>query len=148
MTSAAPAAHPRNPMLDVIARRDFRLLWIGQGTSFLGDQFAMIALPWLVLQLTDDPQALRAEAPKPQRRIETLRIDPALEQQQVERVRQLRAARDTSRWSAAIDTVRAAARSTDNLVPPIIAAVEARATVGEIADAMREVFGEHRETDA
>ncbi|HET7374487.1 MAG TPA: methylmalonyl-CoA mutase family protein, partial [Gemmatimonadaceae bacterium] len=97
---------------------------------------------------TDPPQPRRAEAPEARRRIETLRIDPALEQQQVERVRQLRAARDTSRWNAAIDAVRAAARSPTNLVPPIIAAVEARATVGEIADAMRDVFGEHRETDA
>ncbi len=38
--------------------RPFRLLWIGQGTSFLGDQFSFIALPWLVLQLTNDPAAL------------------------------------------------------------------------------------------
>jgi methylmalonyl-CoA mutase N-terminal domain/subunit len=44
--------------------------------------------------------------------------------------------------------VSAAARGADNLVPPIIRAVEAHATVGEIADAMREVFGEHREIDA
>src|SRR5512143_1665103 len=48
----------RNSMAIVMALRDFRLLWIGQGTSFLGDQFAMIALPWLVLQLTGDPLAL------------------------------------------------------------------------------------------
>jgi MFS family permease len=47
----------KNPMLNVLALRDFRLLWIGQGTSFLGDQFAM---PWLVLQLTGDPLALGA----------------------------------------------------------------------------------------
>jgi MFS family permease len=40
--------------------RDFRLLWIGQGTSLLGDQFYLIALPWLVLQLTGDPLALGA----------------------------------------------------------------------------------------
>jgi MFS family permease len=45
-------------MAVVMAVRDFRLLWIGQGTSFLGDQFATIALPWLVLQLTGDPLAL------------------------------------------------------------------------------------------
>jgi len=49
-------------------------------------------------------------------------------------------------WRAAIDAVTAAARDGANLVPPIIAAVEARATVGEIADAMRQVFGEFTET--
>src|SRR5690349_11628317 len=38
--------------------RNFRLLWIGEGISLLGDQFYMIALPWLVLQLTDSPFAL------------------------------------------------------------------------------------------
>jgi MFS family permease len=42
----------------VLKNYNFRLLWIGQGTSLLGDQFFMIALPWLVLKLTDDPLAL------------------------------------------------------------------------------------------
>jgi MFS family permease len=57
-----PAATPTNPsdnvLLRVLKTRDFRLLWIGQGTSLLGDQFYLIALPWLVLQLTGDPLAL------------------------------------------------------------------------------------------
>ena len=47
--------------------------------------------------------------------------------------------------SAALDAVTQAARDGSNLVPPIVAAVEAHATVGEIADAMREVFGEYKE---
>ena len=81
------------------------------------------------------------------RRIETLRIDPEMEARQIARVRQVRAARDPRAWRAALDAVAAAARGTDNLVPPIIAAVEAQATVGEISDAMRAVFGEHREID-
>ena len=59
--------------------------------------------------------------------------------------RQVRAARDQGRWRAALDAVRGAAAGTDNLVPPIIAAVEAHATVGEIADTLRGVFGEYRE---
>jgi methylmalonyl-CoA mutase N-terminal domain/subunit len=80
--------------------------------------------------------------------IDTLTIDPAIESRQVERVRRVRASRDPSRWRSAIDAVSAAARGADNLVPPIIDAVEAHATVGEISDAMREVFGEHREIDA
>jgi methylmalonyl-CoA mutase N-terminal domain/subunit len=79
--------------------------------------------------------------------IATLRIDPEVESRQVERVRRLRASRDPSAWRAAIDAVSTAARGADNLVPPIIAAVEARATVGEIADTLRAVFGEHKEID-
>lgn len=57
MTQAASYS-PSNPMRAVLANRDFRLLWIGQGTSLIGDQFHMIAAPWLVLQLTHDPLAL------------------------------------------------------------------------------------------
>ena len=71
-----------------------------------------------------------------------------MEARQIERVRQVRASRDAVEWRAALDAVSAAARGTDNLVPPIIRAVEAQATVGEISDAMRAVFGEHREIDA
>jgi MFS family permease len=58
MATVHTSSKPRNPMLDVLGQRNFRLLWIGQGTSLLGDQFALIALPWLVLQLTGDPLAL------------------------------------------------------------------------------------------
>jgi methylmalonyl-CoA mutase N-terminal domain/subunit len=55
--------------------------------------------------------------------------------------------RDAVAWQAALEAVRQAAAGTDNLVPPIVAAVEAGATVGEISDAMRSVFGEHEEID-
>jgi methylmalonyl-CoA mutase N-terminal domain/subunit len=79
--------------------------------------------------------------------IETMQIDPAMEARQVERVRHVRASRDQATWRAALDAVSAAARGTDNLVPLILRAVEAYATVGEISDAMRAVFGEHREID-
>ena len=59
----------------------------------------------------------------------------------------MRAARDASGLATRRSTrSSAAARGSDNLVPPIIAAVEARATVGEISDALRRVFGEHEET--
>ncbi len=80
--------------------------------------------------------------------IQTLQIDPAIEATQVERVQRVRAARNDAAWRTALDAVTTAARGTDNLVPPIIQAVEAHATVGEISDAMRAVFGEHREIDA
>jgi MFS family permease len=48
----------QNPMARVMSLRDFRLLFAGTTTSLLGDQFALIATPWLVLQLTGDPLAL------------------------------------------------------------------------------------------
>ena len=79
--------------------------------------------------------------------IGALRIDPDMERRQVERVRAVRASREAARWRAALEAVGAAARDGSNLVPPILLAVEARATVGEISDALRAVFGEHRETD-
>jgi methylmalonyl-CoA mutase, N-terminal domain len=75
--------------------------------------------------------------------IDVLRIDPALEPQQAARVQAVRAARDGAAWQSALDGVRRAAGGTDNLVPPIVQAVEAGATLGEIADTLRGVFGEH-----
>ena len=78
--------------------------------------------------------------------VEIFGIDAEVERRQIERVRALRASRDGARAKAALDAVAAAARGGANLVPPIVAAVEARATVGEISDAMREVFGEFEET--
>src|SRR5512137_2601341 len=51
-------AAPKNPMARVMSLRDFRLLFGGATTSLLGDQFALIATPWLILQLTGDPLAL------------------------------------------------------------------------------------------
>ncbi len=73
------------------------------------------------------------------------RIDPALEPKQIERVRALRAKRDASPWKAALAGVEDTARSGANVMPSILAAVEACATVGEISDAMRRVFGEYKE---
>jgi methylmalonyl-CoA mutase N-terminal domain/subunit len=77
-----------------------------------------------------------------------LQIDPDIERRQVERVRRVRAARDSGNWQAALDGVAAAARGGSNLVPAVIGAVEARATIGEISDTLRSVFGEHKEIDA
>jgi methylmalonyl-CoA mutase N-terminal domain/subunit len=78
--------------------------------------------------------------------IELFRVDPAIEARQVERVRAVRAGRSPAVWQAAIDGVERAAGGGDNLVPPIIAAVEAHATLGEVADALRRVFGEYVES--
>jgi methylmalonyl-CoA mutase N-terminal domain/subunit len=74
------------------------------------------------------------------------RIDEALERRQVERLRAMRTKRDPMKWKAAIQQVEDTARGTNNLMPAIIEAVEANATVGEISDAMRRVFGEYQET--
>jgi len=80
--------------------------------------------------------------------IPVLRIDPAIEQEQVDRLRALRARRDAARAATALATVESCARSGENLMPVILAAVEAYATVGEISDALRRVFGEYQETVA
>ncbi len=77
--------------------------------------------------------------------IDVLRIDPAVERDQRARVAELRASRDSAASRQAIAAVTRAAQDGTNLMPPIIAAVEARATVGEVADALRAVFGEYRE---
>lgn len=74
------------------------------------------------------------------------RIDEDLERRQVERLRALRAQRDTARWATALRGVSDAAACGANVMPKIVEAVESEATVGEIADALRAVFGEYRET--
>jgi methylmalonyl-CoA mutase N-terminal domain/subunit len=74
---------------------------------------------------------------------ETLRIDPKLEEQQVARVKAFRRQRDGSAATKALSGLKAAAEGKENLVPRIVEAVKARATLGEIANALREVFGEH-----
>jgi methylmalonyl-CoA mutase, N-terminal domain len=74
------------------------------------------------------------------------RIDEALERKQVERLRALRAKRDKAAWEASLRGVEDAARNGANLMPYIVNAVESYCTVGEIADAMRRVFGEYQET--
>jgi methylmalonyl-CoA mutase, N-terminal domain len=78
--------------------------------------------------------------------VPTLRIDPELEPGQVARVRALRARRNSARAAAAVAAVEARARADENLMPAIAAAVEAFATVGEISDALRRVFGEYTES--
>jgi methylmalonyl-CoA mutase, N-terminal domain len=70
-------------------------------------------------------------------------IDPELEREQVERVRAVRARRSAAETTRALAALDAAAATTDNLVGPIVGAVRAMATVGEIADVMRARFGEY-----
>ena len=73
------------------------------------------------------------------------RIDPTLEPKQVERLKALRAKRTPGAWKTAQQAVEDTARTGENLMPRILAAVEANATVGEISDAMRKVYGEYKE---
>ncbi len=74
------------------------------------------------------------------------RLDPELERQQVSRVRELRASRSNSVVEEHLQALEQAARSTENLMPRILACAEAYATVGEISDRLRGVFGEYTET--
>ena len=72
-------------------------------------------------------------------------VDPAVERDQVERVRALRTSRSDGECRSALDAVERTARGGDNLVPVVIEAVEKRATLGEISDALRRVFGEYQD---
>jgi methylmalonyl-CoA mutase N-terminal domain/subunit len=78
-------------------------------------------------------------------RIALLELDPETERRQAAAVRAVRQSRDAASWQRAIADLERAAGDGSNLVPVTIAAVEAHATLGEIADALRRVFGEHRE---
>jgi methylmalonyl-CoA mutase N-terminal domain/subunit len=73
------------------------------------------------------------------------RMDPELERRQVERLRELRASRDQASVEAALEDLEQAARGSENLMPKILRACEVYATVGEISDRLRSVFGEYRE---
>ncbi len=75
---------------------------------------------------------------------ETLRIDPKLEADQIARVKAFRAARDQAETDRAIIEIERAARDGLNLMPRLIDAVERQATLGEISDALRRVFGEFK----
>ena len=68
-----------------------------------------------------------------------------MEREQVERLRALRASRSNSQVKTALQELNAAAKGTDNLLPKILTACRSLATVGEISDTMRQIFGEYRE---
>ena len=85
--------------------------------------------------------AFRSEDPP----VPVTRVDPALEAQQAARVQAVRRERDGAAARSALDAVRRGAQGTQNLMPLIVDAVKAEATLGEISDALRDVFGEYRE---
>ena len=78
--------------------------------------------------------------------VNVLRIDPALEQAQVERVRALRERRDGKAVTVSLEKLEQAAGTSENLLPRILECVETYATVGEISNTLRRVWGEYRET--
>ena len=81
-----------------------------------------------------------------QRSVEPFKMDPQSEAQQIERLRAVRASRSAERAAQSLERLQAAARSGDNLMPHILDACRALATVGEISNCLRSVFGEYRDT--
>ncbi len=81
-----------------------------------------------------------------ERAVPTFHLDPGLERSQVESLRQVRASRSPSAVAEKLAALDEAARGTANLMPPILEAAGVYATVGEISDSLRRVFGEHRES--
>ncbi|PYT59174.1 MAG: methylmalonyl-CoA mutase [Acidobacteria bacterium] len=81
-----------------------------------------------------------------ERQIPTLRIDEEIERSQIARLNALRAKRDSAKTQAALAELQRRAATTENLLPAILAAVEAYATVGEISDVLRRLFGEYQES--
>jgi methylmalonyl-CoA mutase, N-terminal domain len=87
------------------------------------------------------PHQADAENPIP-----LLRIDPQIERDQIERLHALRAKRDSARTQTALAELSRRAATSENLLPAILAGVEAYATVGEISDALRRLYGEYQES--
>ncbi|MGB2645615.1 MAG: methylmalonyl-CoA mutase family protein [Candidatus Acidiferrum sp.] len=83
---------------------------------------------------------------KEERAIPTLRIEPEIERSQIARLNALRAKRDFPRTQSALSELQRRAATSENLLPAILNAVESYATVGEISDALRRVFGEYQES--
>jgi methylmalonyl-CoA mutase N-terminal domain/subunit len=76
-----------------------------------------------------------------------LRVDPAIEAEQAQRLAQLREQRDGASVTAALDDLRSAARGSDNVLYPMRTALRRYATVGEVCDTLREVWGVYRPSD-
>jgi methylmalonyl-CoA mutase N-terminal domain/subunit len=79
---------------------------------------------------------------------EPLRVDPTIEAEQCERLETLRANRDQSAVDSALERLRAAATGTDNVLVPMKDALSASATVGEVSNALRDVWGTYQPHDS
>jgi methylmalonyl-CoA mutase N-terminal domain/subunit len=80
--------------------------------------------------------------------VEILKIDDQVAESQIARLRKVKAERDPRAVERALGKVEAAARGTDNLMPPVLEAVKAYATLGEVSDVFRKVWGQYREGGA
>ena len=85
----------------------------------------------------------QTDEPEP---VKPFRIAPELEPRQVARVREVRASRSAHDCCSALSQLENAARGTENLMPHILECCRKLATVGEISDALRKIFGEYRES--
>ena len=81
-----------------------------------------------------------------ERGIPTLRIDPQIEREQIQRLQALRTKRDANKAKVAMAELERRTETKENLLPAILAAVEAYCTVGEISDTLRRAFGEYQES--
>ena len=77
-------------------------------------------------------------------KIPIFKIDASIQQAQIEKIKALKANRDNTLASASLAAIKEAATNGQNIMPPVIAAVEAKCTLGEIADTLRTVFGEYQ----
>ena len=121
--------------------------FIAIGWDELGD------LDWFASQSVESKEAVvvgvnRFTSEEEELSPPVLRVNPVVETDRRQRLAALRSRRDGPATEAALDRVEAAARGDDNLMPPIIEAVERLATLGEISDRLRRVFGTHAETFA
>jgi methylmalonyl-CoA mutase N-terminal domain/subunit len=82
---------------------------------------------------------------KEEQPIETLKIEPEIEKKQVERLRTFKKNRDGSRINKALEELKKSAESGESVIPPIIKTLKLYATVGEICNTLKEVFGEYKE---
>ncbi len=143
-------------LTDVLEREAAELI---ERIDAMGGALAAIERGWVSAQIADSAYRVQQEVESDERSIvgvncyaeeaeadppEVLRIDPEVEARRVAEVGAWRAERDQAAVVAALERLREAARGTDNLMPPIIDAVEARATLGEICDELRAEFGEYR----
>jgi len=114
--------------------------------GYMQDEIERAAFEWA--KAVDDGTKIivgvnRFAEPEPEP-TEVLRLDPELERRQAQRVRDLRARRDQEAVRAALEDVRAAARGTQNLLWPMREALRRYATLGEVSDVLRDVFGTYQ----
>jgi methylmalonyl-CoA mutase N-terminal domain/subunit len=113
--------------------------------AFMRDEIGDAAYRWHKAMEAGERKVvgINVQAEPEETQIDILKIDPAIERAQVDRLAVLRKERDEADVSAALDAVRSAARGTDNLLPPMHRALGARATIGEVCGVLREEFGEY-----